>query len=71
MLITQAPWKVFASRASRPLGQLRSLADAQALGVDRRELAGDLAHLLVNRLFVARHAEREVRLFRALERNVR
>ena len=38
------------------------------LGVGLHELAGDLAHLSINRFFSSRYAEREYELYSALER---
>jgi thiopeptide-type bacteriocin biosynthesis protein len=62
-------WRAFTVRAGRILDRLRQSADARDLGVDRHELAGDLSHLFVNRLFAARHAECEFGLYGALERH--
>jgi thiopeptide-type bacteriocin biosynthesis protein len=62
-------WRAFTVRAGRTLDRLRQSADARDLGVDRHELAGDLSHLFVNRLFAARHAECEFGLYGALERH--
>jgi thiopeptide-type bacteriocin biosynthesis protein len=61
-------WRPFTVRAGRALDRLRRSADARGLGVDRGELAGDLSHLFVNRLFPTRHEECEFGLYGALER---
>ena len=62
-------WRAFTVRAGRALVRLRQSADTRDLGVDRRELAGDLSHLFVNRLFQSRHEECEFGLYGALERH--
>jgi thiopeptide-type bacteriocin biosynthesis protein len=67
--VPEEDWRAFTVRAGRTLDRLRQSADTRDLGVDRHELAGDLSHLFVNRLFVARHAECEFGLYGALERH--
>jgi lantibiotic biosynthesis protein len=66
--VPDVDWRAFTVRAGRILGRLRRSTDTRDLGVDRRELAGDLSHLFVNRLFQARHEECEFGLYGALER---
>jgi hypothetical protein len=63
------PWQIYSRRAGGPLDRIRAAAAAGALGVGLHELAGDLAHLSINRFFSTRHADREYELYSALERH--
>ena len=63
-----SPWQAYARRAAKPLRQLAALAQEGSLGVAIPELAGDLAHLLINRLFPIDHDDAETALYRSLNR---
>jgi thiopeptide-type bacteriocin biosynthesis protein len=69
--VNEGAWRRHALRAGKALDRLRALASARKLSVNLGELAGDLSHLLVNRLFPSRHAEYELQLYQALERQLR
>jgi len=68
MDVNTRPWRIHTLRAGRALDRVRALADAGGLGVTVSELAGDLSHLFVNRLFPTPHVEWEFELYQALER---
>lgn len=65
-----SPWQIYAQRAAKPLGQIANLAKTGSLGVELNELAGDLSHLMVNRLFHGDHEEREHSVYRSVLRQM-
>ena len=51
-----------------PLRNLADLAQSGSMNVGLKELAGDLTHLMVNRLFSGAHEARELQIYLMVQR---
>ena len=63
-------FRSYSKRGAIPLGKIASLARTGVLEVDLKDLAGDLTHLMVNRLFSNAHEARELNIYLMLERHI-
>jgi len=63
-------WWSYARRAAVPLRKIAVLARSGSLDVSLKELAGDLTHLMVNRLFNCAHETRELSVYLMVQRHI-